>query len=172
MRNSIRKRSTKSRENLMCRKHVNFWLLLTQEHDWLKADWHAEQTLSIRRYWWGPAGGAVVCAIKQGFFLSLICLLDIFVYSLRHFNEFPSLRKNQHKTINLTICKTEFRENICLKITWPDVLLLKCSEWFWRSHSRFRRFAGNKINSAAKELNTTNINWKGQQHIPNRLTTE
>ena len=37
MRYSVRKRSTKSREN-MCRKHINVWLLFTQE---------SELTLSI-----------------------------------------------------------------------------------------------------------------------------
>ena len=43
---------------------------------------------------------------------------------LKHGNKIPSLRKNQHKTISLAICKTELKENICLKITRPDGLLL------------------------------------------------
>ena len=33
--------------------------------------------------------------------------------------------KNQHKTIAITICETEFREKISLKITRPDASLLK-----------------------------------------------
>ena len=33
-----------------------------------------------------------------------------------------------YKTITTTICKTDFRENICLKITRPDAPLLKYGE--------------------------------------------
>ena len=36
--------------------------------------------------------------------------------------------KNQCKTIIITICKIEFRENICLKIARPNELLLKYCE--------------------------------------------
>ena len=50
------------------------------------------------------------------------------ISTLQHCNKIPSLRKNQHKTITATICKTEYREN----------------------NSCFCRYAGNKTNSAAK----------------------
>ena len=36
--------------------------------------------------------------------------------------------KGFYKTIIITTCKTDFRENICLKITRSDVLLLKYGE--------------------------------------------
>ena len=38
------------------------------------------------------------------------------------------LEKNQHKTITLAICETEFRENLCLKITWLHVRLQNYGE--------------------------------------------
>ena len=47
------------------------------------------------------------------------------MYTLQLCNKILSLRKNQHKAITLTYCKTEFRENICLKISRPDGRLLK-----------------------------------------------
>ena len=43
--------------------------------------------------------------------------------SIQHCNKMPSLRKNLRNTI--TISKTEFRENICLKIAPRDVRLLE-----------------------------------------------
>ena len=45
--------------------------------------------------------------------------------TLQHSNKILSLRKNQHKIKTITICETEFRENVYLKVTRPDVLLLK-----------------------------------------------
>ena len=50
------------------------------------------------------------------------------MYTLEHCNKIPSLRKKQHKTITLTICETEFRDNIGLKITRSDVCLQKYGE--------------------------------------------
>ena len=44
--------------------------------------------------------------------------------ALQHCNKIPSLRKNR-KTITITSCKNEFTENISLKITRPNVHLLK-----------------------------------------------
>ena len=81
----------------------------------------------------GSSGDAVVLqTIKQGFFLLLFCyvlgIYVIFVLTLHHCNKIPSLRKSQHKTITITICIAEYREN----------------------NSRFCRYAGNKTNSAAK----------------------
>ena len=38
------------------------------------------------------------------------------------------LEKINIKPLTITICKTEFTENICLKITRPDVPLLKYGE--------------------------------------------
>ena len=86
--------------------------------------------------------------IKQGCFLMLICCLlgiyVIYVYILHHCNKILSLRKNQHKTIIITICKTEYREN----------------------NSHFCRCAGNKTNSAVKfGPCTTNINRKAAAPI-------
>ena len=49
-------------------------------------------------------------------------------YITKQCNKIPSLTTNQNKAIYLTICKTEFRENICLEITWPDGRLLECGE--------------------------------------------
>ena len=37
---------------------------------------------------------------------------------------------------------------------------------FGQRHRRFCRYAGNKANSTAKELDTTNINWKGEAPNP------
>ena len=109
----------------------------------------------------------LVYSIKQEFFSAEMLPVMIFISILwKHCNKIPSLRKNQNKIMDQTICKSEFRENICLKITRPDGLLLNYGEWRWRSHCRFCRYAGNKTNSADKELNTTNINRKGA--APNR----
>ena len=46
----------------------------------------------------------------------------------------------------------------CLEILWLEGVLLEYGEWRWGRRSRFGPYAGNKANSAAKELNTTNIN--------------
>ena len=48
--------------------------------------------------------------------------------ALQHCNKILNLGKNQHTTIITTFCNTEFRENICLKMTWPNVRLLKYGE--------------------------------------------
>ena len=53
--------------------------------------------------------------------------------ALQHCNKIPSLRKNQHKIITLTICKTEFRENICLKIVWSDGRHLNMINYFGKA---------------------------------------
>ena len=50
------------------------------------------------------------------------------ILTLQHCNKIPSLRKSQHKTITISICKAQYRE----------------------SKSCFCRYAGNKTNSAAK----------------------
>ena len=72
----------------------------------------------------------------------LCCLLWYLrrVYTLRHGNKIPSLRKNQHKAITITICKTGYNSYFC-------------------------RYAGNKTNSAANELNTINLNKKAAAPI-------
>ena len=53
---------------------------------------------------------------------------SIYDYTLKHSNKISSLGKNKHITITPTNCKTEFRENIFLKIAWPVVRLLKYGE--------------------------------------------
>ena len=55
-------------------------------------------------------------------------MLPVMVFMSILYSIVISLRKNQHKKLTITICKTEYKEN----------------------NSRFRRYAGNKANSAAK----------------------
>ena len=57
--------------------------------------------------------------IKQGFFsfTDMMSSLYLFcdIYNIKKCNKIASLRKNENETINLTICKTEFRENVLFK---------------------------------------------------------
>ena len=56
--------------------------------------------------------------------------------------------------------KLNLKRIFILKITWPDGRLLEHGECVLKSRSCFCRRAGKKANSAAKEINTTNINTK------------
>ena len=74
------------------------------------------------------------------------------ITALQQCNKFPSLRKNQRKTITRTICKIEYREN----------------------NNSFCRYAGNKTNNVAK-LGTKHHKYKyesGSTISQNRLTIE
>ena len=58
----------------------------------------------------GPAGNADVYYKARVFFPDMlpVKVLVSILYSIQHCNKIPSLRKNQHNTITLRICKTEF----------------------------------------------------------------
>ena len=64
------------------------------------------------------------------FFLDadMLLVMVFMSFTVCHFNKISSLRKNQHKTITITISKTGHREN----------------------NSRLCPYAGNQTNSAAK----------------------
>ena len=59
----------------------------------------------------------------KDFFFADMLPVEVFMsilHSLQHCNKIPGLGKNQHKTLTIKNCITEFRENICLKISRPD----------------------------------------------------
>ena len=96
---------------------------------WVKPAWSAKSTLSIPTLLMGALRWSRHLYNKaRTFFGWYAACYGIYVYTLHHCNKIPSLRKNRPKTIAITICETEYREN----------------------NSRFCRYAGNKTNSAAK----------------------
>ena len=48
---------------------------------------------------------------KDFFFYGYAACCDIYVYSKKQYHEIQDLRNIQNGAIDLTICKTEFREN-------------------------------------------------------------
>ena len=70
---------------------------------------------------------ALTYAIKQRFFLLLICCLLRYLYTIKQNDKISSLKESE-KTTNLTICKPSLERIFCLKTNWPDGLLLKYDE--------------------------------------------
>ena len=94
----------------------------------MKPAWPVEPTLSIPTLLMGALRVASPYILKARIFsfadmLPVEILMPI-LYSIVIKSQVQE--KNHYKTI--TICKTEFAENICLKITRPDVHLLKYGE--------------------------------------------
>ena len=74
-------------------------------------NWSPQKKGSAKQKVWEP----LIYSIKQGFFL-LICFLLRYLYlHYKAYNKILSSRKNQNKTIDLTVFKTEFRGNNLFK---------------------------------------------------------
>ena len=69
---------------------------------WIKLAQPAEPTFLIPTLLMGALRAAPTHTAKQGFFFANMLLVKLSI----------SILKNQNKTINLTICKTEYRGNI------------------------------------------------------------
>ena len=73
MRNSIRKRSAPKRENLVCRKIMNFLFIVRLSDRWMK---QAEQTFSIQMLRVGSLQATPIYTTKQEF-LSFAYMLPV-----------------------------------------------------------------------------------------------
>ena len=75
--------------------------------------------------------------------------------------KFQVQEKNQRKTIALTICKTEFKENNCLKIARPDGHYQNMVNDFREAIAAFIAMPKTMRIAQPNKLNATNINKKG-----------
>ena len=66
------------------------------------------------------------CTMKQEFFSVADMVPVKLIISILQSNVVQS--QDSEQNCNLTICKTKFRKNICLKITGPDERLLEYGE--------------------------------------------
>ena len=93
MRNSIRKRSASSRENLMFKKKL--FVTVHSNVRWVKQAWPAKPIYSILTIGLEALLLALTYAIKQGFFLLLICCLLRYLYTIKQNDKIPSLKKSE-----------------------------------------------------------------------------
>ena len=121
MRNSNRKRSAPSGENLAHRRNVDSCAR------WLNQAWPAGPAFSNSALLMGALRATPTYTSKDFFCAGMlpVKLTISNIYTIKQSNKIPTSRKNQNKTIYLTISKTEFEENICLRLTWPDGLLIE-----------------------------------------------
>ena len=66
--------------------------------------------------------------IKQRLFFAGMLPVKLFISVLKQCNKISGLRKDQNETINLAICKTEYRENILFENNVFDGRLLEYGE--------------------------------------------
>ena len=76
----------------------------------------------------GPSGDADMYYKARIFPFVDILPVELSIVYFKAMYQNSKFKKNQNKTITITICKTEFRGNIYLKITRFDVPLLKYGE--------------------------------------------
>ena len=95
----------------------------------MKPAWPAEPTLSIPTLlaWTLRVTSSYIFKARIFSFADMLPL-EVLMSVLYSIVIKSQVKKNQHKTTTKTICKTTFTVSICLKITRPDVRLLKYGE--------------------------------------------
>ena len=90
--NCIRKRSAPNCENLMFKKKL--FVTVYSNAGWVKQAWPAKWIYSILTIGLEALLSALTYAIKQRFFLLLICCLLRYLYTIKQNDKIPSLKES------------------------------------------------------------------------------